>query len=539
MSLLSSSQRLGVAALLLAASNLLSRLMGLIRDKVISWQFGAGHEADMYFAAFVVPDCINYLLAGGFMSITIIPLLSRSFQEDPKDAWRFFSCVLCWISLAALLLTILSMLLAVPLADIVAPGFSSQQKLRLAFFMRLILPAQFFFLTGACFTALLFLRRQFRVPALSPLIYNGCIILGGLLLPAILLLFNPNATFQAMSQKVGMTGYCLGVTLGAFLGAFLVPLVTARQREMPIQICFSHPLLKRFLIIALPLMLGQTIIMLDEQFLRIFGSMLGEGIVSLLNYARRIAQVPIGLVGQAAAVASYPFLVALLTQGKNEEFAATLNKALRMGLCLIIPCSFGLLACAWSVITLIFQGGRFGQAETLACVPLLQIMLLAVPLTMLYMVLVRAFYARSDTITPAVTGTIVTCVAVPVYYFLSSRIGAWAIALTSSISVSAYVLWLMFIWVHRYGNDALSGLGRLAGILLTLAIPSTYLALQSLPWLQENLTFSPLLKAFVILMLQGNLFLLLFVPPALFLVPDLRKALARRLPSFHLKNAKK
>ena len=75
MALLSAQQRMGAAALILAASTVLSRLMGLARDKIISWQFGAGGESDMYFAAFVVPDIINYLLAGGFMSITIIPLL--------------------------------------------------------------------------------------------------------------------------------------------------------------------------------------------------------------------------------------------------------------------------------------------------------------------------------------------------------------------------------------------------------------------------------------------------------------------------------
>ena len=106
MALLSAQQRMGAAALILAASTVLSRLMGLARDKIISWQFGAGDESDMYFAAFVVPDIINYLLAGGFMSITIIPLLTRRFQEDETDAWRFFSCVFCWMAAASTLLTL-------------------------------------------------------------------------------------------------------------------------------------------------------------------------------------------------------------------------------------------------------------------------------------------------------------------------------------------------------------------------------------------------------------------------------------------------
>ena len=112
MALLTAQQRMGAASLILAASTILSRLMGLARDKIISWQFGAGGESDMYFAAFVVPDIINYMLAGGFMSITIIPLLSRRFQEDEDDAWKFFSCVFCWMGTASLALTLAGMLAA-------------------------------------------------------------------------------------------------------------------------------------------------------------------------------------------------------------------------------------------------------------------------------------------------------------------------------------------------------------------------------------------------------------------------------------------
>ena len=183
MGFLGKSQTMGVAALILAASTLLSRFMGLIRDKVISWQFGAGGEADMYFAAFVVPDIINYLLAGGFMSITLIPLLSRRFGEDEADAWRFYSCVVTWIVVCALVLTGLGALFAPQLAHLAAPGLAEAKYERLALFMRIVLPAQVFFLVGSCLMALLYLRRQFVVPALTPLVYNGCIILAGVCSP--------------------------------------------------------------------------------------------------------------------------------------------------------------------------------------------------------------------------------------------------------------------------------------------------------------------------------------------------------------------
>ena len=390
MSFFSQKQRMGAAALILAASTILSRLMGLVRDKVISWQFGAGSEADMYFAAFVVPDIINHLLAGGIMAITIIPLLSRRFQEDEDDGWRFFSCIFCWMVVASLLVTGAGMLGAEELAHITAPGFDAAQTARLAFFMRIILPAQVFFLCGACVTSLLYMRRQFRVPALAPLIYNGCIILGGLLLPWL----TQGMALPAEWELGGMTGYCVGVTVGAGLGAFLLPFRVAAAGGLRLSLVFRHPLLKRFLIMALPLMLGQTVIFLDEQFMRVFGSLVGDGAVSLLNYARRIMQVPVGLMGQAAAVASYPFLVSLLTNGEKERFDQTLSAALRASVGLIIPCALWMGVAAQPIMGVIFQGGRFGLAETVASTPLLQIMLAATPLWIVYMVLARLLCRR-------------------------------------------------------------------------------------------------------------------------------------------------
>lgn len=532
MGLLSGTQRMGAAALLLAAASILSRLMGLVRDKIISWQFGAGGEADMYFAAFVIPDIINYMLAGGFMSITIIPLLSRRFAEDESDAWRFFSCVFCWMLTASTFLTALGMLLAPQLAALVAPGFTPTQIGRLAFFMRIILPAQIFFLCGACVTALLYLRRQFRVPALTPLVYNGCIILGGVLLPCLPLALGQVPDYASALRETGMTGYCVGVTIGAAIGAFLLPMAVVRQGAFVLYPRWRHPLMGRFLCIALPLMLGQTVIMLDEQFLRVFGSLVGDGAVSLLNYARRIAQVPVGLVGQAAAVASYPFLVALLTKNDLKGFDATLRTALHNGLGLLVPCSLWMAAAAWPVVTVIFQGGRFGAAEVLAATPLTQLLLAPTPFWLLYMVLVRAYYAHGDTITPAVTGTLVTLCCLPAYYYWAVPQGAWAIAALSGLSVTLYVLWLVGIWWRRHGGGAFDGLAPLLARTLGCCVPAGIIAwyagqmaMQAAP----QLALGPLLTACVALCASGLFFALCFLPLAWFAVPVWRELLQRVL----------
>lgn len=520
MKFLSGHQRMGAAALILAASAFISRLMGLARDKIISWQFGASGEADMYFAAFVVPDIINYLLAGGFMSITIIPLLARGFENNETDTWKFFSCVLLWMTIFACLFTGMGIIWAESLARAVAPGFTPAQCSRLAFFMRIILPAQIFFLSGSCFTALLLLRRQFAAPALTPLIYNGFIIFCGILAPFIV--------ESDENGNVGMTGYCVGVTIGAAIGAFALPFFVAKKDKITLSLVWMHPWIGKFLAIALPLMLGQTVVVLDEQFLRVFGSMLSEGNVSLLNYGRRIAQTPVGLIGQAAAMASYPFLVKLLAQNERERFDETLAKALNASLGLIIPCSVMMIAVALPILSVIFLGGRFGVKEAGDCAPLTQIMLASTPFWIIYMVLARAFYAHGDTITPALTGTVITLACIPCYYLVAVPAGAWAIAAVSGASVAAYVIWLMIIWAKRHGGGAFRGLGDVCGRALLCSLPAGLAAWAALRYLSHlEFDFSPFITACICFFFGCAAFGIVFIPLAWLMAPEIFRSMRR------------
>ncbi len=457
------SQSLRLAAALMALSILLSRFMGLIRDKVISYYYGASLESDIYFVSFVVPDFINYLLAGGYFSITLIPLLSDYFERDENDAWRFFSTVLTWCGLLITFLTACAMVLAPQLAHLIAPGFTEEATLRLAYFLRIILPAQICFLLGSCFTALLYLRKQFLVPALMPLIYNGCIIIGGLL----------------MISK-GMEGFCWGVLIGSFLGNFLLPMVAAIKgaKGFNFRLVFRHPGLKLFILLALPLMIGQSVVVLDEQFLRFFGSMTTEGAVSWLNYARRIMLVPVGVVAQAAGVASYPFLARLVAQGKETEFNDTLQSALCATVAFLLPLSIWMIAAADPIIQFIFEQGRFSALATEQTAICLQIMLLGVFCWGIQQIVGRAYYARKDTLTPALIGTGATLLTLPVYYTLTHLWGAFGIAGASAFSVVFYTLTLSWFWWRKWGSGGFTGLGRTLVAATTVSviavIPSWY-----------------------------------------------------------------
>ncbi len=504
-------QRMGVAALIMAASVFLSRFMGLIRDKVISYYHGATVESDIYFASFVIPDFLNYLLAGGYFSITLIPLLAEYFEKGEEEGWRFLSAVLCWVFLVAGALTALAWAGAPGLAAVAAPGFDGESMARLGFFLRIILPAQVFFLLGACLSGVLYMRRQFAVPALTPLIYNACIILGGLL----------------MIDR-GMEGFCWGVLAGAAAGSFLLPLLAVRAGGgMRLQVRLFHPGVRRFLLLALPLMIGQSIVVLDEQFARIFGSLTGDGAVSLLNYARRIMQVPVGVVAQAAGVASFPFLAALVAKGDEQGVNTTLNTAMRNTMLVIIPVSAWMIAAAEPTLRLIFQQGGFGHEQTAQTAPLLRVMLVAVAFWGVQQLTGRAFYARKDTITPAVTGTVATAVALPLYWWLSGLWGALGVAAAGTVSVVLYSFMLAGVWRIRYGAQAYEGVARVFAVAVLCCLPAALGAWHVADMVSAYMPQAPLWGAFWSLAASFGVFGLAYAAAARVAAPHLLDPLLR------------
>jgi len=479
--------------------------MGLIRDKVISYLFGATSESDLYFAAFVIPDFINYLLAGAYFSITLIPLLSVYFEKDEEDGWRFFSTVFTWIALLISAFTAVAMAFAPRLAYLAAPGLTEEALARLALFLRIVLPAQICFLMGSCITAILYLRKQFLVPALMPLIYNLMIILGGIIL-----------------RNRGMEGFCWGVLAGAFLGALCLPYLAARSGQ-GLKLCFSlyHPGLKRFFLLALPLMLGQSVVVLDEQLVRIFGSLAGVGAISWLNYARRIMLVPVGVVAQAAGVASYPFLAELVAKKEFSKFHQTLNAALRGTLTLLIPLTIWMMAVAEPTIRLIFQQGHFAAADTLQTSQLLLMMLVAVSCWGFQQVLGRGYYAQQDTLTPALIGTAATLISVPIYYFSTLHWQAIGVALASTISVGLYTGFLSLRWYHRFGREAFLGLGKdflkVIGLSLLAGIPAMFVVKFRI----IDVDVHPYYEALYAIGVSGVCFAVIFVMLSRYFIPDL------------------
>src|SRR5688572_6156218 len=187
-------------------SLLLSRVLGLVRDAVMSGMFGQDIYTDAYTVSFMVPDLLFFLLAGGALSSAFIPVFSEYLHTDREDdAWTVFSVVTSVMTLALVALIGAAWIFAEPLSRAIAPGDKMTEVMPLITYMsRILLPAQLAFFIGGIMFGTLYARQVFSVPGLGPNIYNLGIIFGAVALSAF---FNP-----------GVIGMSCGALIGAVLG---------------------------------------------------------------------------------------------------------------------------------------------------------------------------------------------------------------------------------------------------------------------------------------------------------------------------------
>ena len=432
-------KKIGIASLIMMASVFLSRLFGFLRLMIIAYVGGRSGEVDAYQVAFVIPEILNHIVASGFLSITFIPIFSRYLTADEEaNGWEVFSIILSCFGTLLMLFIVIGMIFAPEIVTLIAPGRTDpifrHQVIRMT---RIILPAQFFFFAGGLFMAVQFAKEKFFLPALAPLFYNIGIIGGGLLL----------------GPKLGMEGFSWGVLVGALVGNFGIQYWGAKKIGMQYspRFNFGHPDLKKYIKLTLPLMLGLTLFFSMEIFMKFFGSYLPAGSIADLEYSLRTVLLLVAFFGQALGVASYPFMARLVAENKIAEMNRLLNDTLRI-LSLVIPFSVLLMVLRHEVILILFQRGNFDAVATGQTSVVLVFFLIGSFAFAANTIVPRAYYAMQDTLSPAIYGTIVVILSIPLYLAGSNILGARGIALAVSLSGIFQVFFLYIIWNKRTQN---------------------------------------------------------------------------------------
>ncbi len=453
------TESISSAAFLLAGSVLLSRVLGYVREMLLAYTFGASETTDAFYAAFQIPDLMNYFLAGGALSMVFIPLYNRlQANEGQKAADDLMAEVLGTMGVIVTAATALLWIYAEPITHLQFPNFSDTATQTTVHLTRLVLPAQIFFITGGIIQGALLAHKHFLSSALSPLIYNACIILGGWFLHPLF----------------GIDGFAIGTLAGAFLGPFLMPVLFARK-HIPLR-CVFRPFDKKFatyFLMAAPLMCGQTLLTLDEWYGRWFGALLSSGTVSYLSYARRLMQVPIAVMGQAVAAAALPTLSKLWAEKRVDDMNRTLQQTLETGLALAIITAGGFLALAQPLVTLVYQHGHFTADDAERVAGLFILFCFAIPSSITQQITLRTFYARGDTWRPMALGTVIALSAIPFYLWMSKQFGAEGLPMAgaTALTFNALATLVFARFIHKAPLLAPLFVAFLrAGVIATLAL---------------------------------------------------------------------
>lgn len=431
------SSTLGRAAIVVSGGILLSRVLGFVREVVLAALLGRTIEADLYVAAFAIPDFLFFLMAGGYLTITFVPIVTRHLAEgSTTEANRSFTAVAKVVGGLMLVVTVITMAAAGPLTESVFPRIPSERIPELASLVRIILPAQFFFVIGSLLMAVQYAHRRFVIPTLAPLIYNLAIICGGLV-------------SWAMGDP-SPAGFIWGALIGAVVGNFALQWWGARRLGLRFLggVPIRHRAVPEYFGLALPLMIGQSAVGLDEVFMRLFGQLGAEGDIAALGYARRLNMLPVGVIAQAAGVASYPFLARLFAEGNLTAMRATVTRAVRTGLVVAGLAAAGVIGLAVPITQVAYQRGEFGSPDTAAVAGLLAIYGISIPLWAAHQIYTRGFYAQRRMWLPVVVGTVITVLAVPLYLFAATRWGGAGVAWVSVTVMAAYSV-AMAVWWHR------------------------------------------------------------------------------------------
>lgn len=432
-------RRVFASTIIVMGGILASRMLGFVREWSVAHQVGSNAMTDAYYAAFTLPDFLNYLVAGASLSVTFIPVFAKYAAEDREDeAWRVFSTVITFMGVTLTALVILAEIFAPQLAQLIAPGFGPQEKHQVIFLTRLMLPAQICFYEGSILSAVQYAKGRFLIPSLAPVVYNAMIILGGLLL----------------ASRVGMTGFAVGVLAGAIAGNLLLQIYGAcrvQARYTP-NLNLRHPGFLLFLRLAIPIMLALSLAFTDDWIIRWFGSYLQPASITWLSYAKTLMRVPLGVVGQGVGVASFPFLAQLYSEGKLDELNRLLDSTLKGLIALLVPISALMIAESRPIVYLVFSHTRLRAPDLDATAATMVYFSLGLFAWGAQYILARGFYATRNTWIPAIVGTIVTFASLPMYWIFVRHAQHLGLAMASSLGMSVYTLVLFLLLNRRTHN---------------------------------------------------------------------------------------
>jgi len=418
------------ASVLLIFFSFLSKVLGYVREMAIASYFGARYFTDAFFLAQVIP-VLGASLVTSALPLVFIPLFISEREKDRESGERFASSVFWGIIFFVFIFSLIIFLGSAPITRLVAPGFSGEQLELTRRFLVSLLPLFLFQALAGFFTAYLQAQKHFFSPALAFSITNIPIIL-------FIILFAHKIPFQSLVW---------GFNIGYFLQCItLLPVAIYFGFNPFLSLNFFQPLVKRLLILILPVVIGSSLSYIDMLIARAVASSLGEGIISALNYSYRLMGVPLGLMAGSISIAVFPFMSSKASVDR-EALAKETMRGLYASWLVALPIGVIFFVLSQPIIRIMFERGAFTPQATKITADMLAFFSLGIPAMTAWQIATRAFYALQDTITPLKVGFIQIAIDIALLLTLPRIMGYKGLPLATAISIS---IGFLLLWNALY-----------------------------------------------------------------------------------------
>ncbi|MEO8547707.1 MAG: murein biosynthesis integral membrane protein MurJ, partial [Sphingomicrobium sp.] len=374
---------------------LVSRIAGFAREMLMSRVMGASWQADAFFVAFRLPNTFRRLFGEGAFSAGFVPLYSQRLHGTggPESAKHFSEEVLAVFAPTLVLFTIVFEIIMGPFVGLLS-GYHGE-KLQLATFLTSItFPYLILISLVSLFSGILNSLAKFTAAAFAPALLNLAMLSALIFVPT-----GGHITATALAIAVTSGGVLqLGLLIAACARAGIV--LKLRRPRMT-------PGVRQFVRVVIPATLGAGVYQISAFIDTFFLTRIGTGAMSYFNYADRLNQLPLGVIGAALGTAILPQVSRYVGAGENEQAARVQGHATELAMLLCLPAALALIVSAGPLISALFQGGRFNAADAAITAMTLAIIVMGLPAYVLVKVLTPGFYARQDTATPVKTAGVV------------------------------------------------------------------------------------------------------------------------------------
>lgn len=449
----SPSSSVASAALVIAAAGILSRVLGLLRDRILASHFGAGDTLDVYYAAFRVPDLIYNLLILGALSAAFIPVFTSLIAKDENDeAWELVNVFLTTSLIFLVLLAGIFALFAPYLMKLITPGFSDGKLREVVMLTRIMFLSPIFLGISGIFGGILNSFKRFLIYSLAPIMYNLGIIFGAIFLV----------------KPFGIAGLAWGVVIGAFLHmAVQYPNVKIVGLRYFPHLNFKNRNLQKVITLMIPRTLGLAVTQINLLIVTIIASTLAAGSLSIFNFANNLQSFPLGIFAIPFALAVFPILSHHAARDERDIFIQNFSKTFRQILFFIIPASILILVLRAQIVRIVLGTGKFDWEDTIMTFQALGIFAVSLFAQSTIPLLARSFYALHNTRVPFLTGIVGEAMNLGAALILSRYYGI--LGLVWAFSLSSIVNMFLLIFILRNKLDHLDD-KKIISVILRISV---------------------------------------------------------------------